>query len=249
MQRKIDLNCDLGEGMVNDEALMPYISSANIACGYHAGNAEIVKRTIDLCVSNKVAIGAHPGFNDRVNFGRVEHQLPLNELIDLVVDQLQLIAKQCASVNAKMHHVKLHGALYNMSAKNAEMSKVIAKAIYEFDPTLVYYGLSGTCMISEAKAIGLKVVNEVFADRTYLSTGMLTPRNRPDALLISTTQSLAQVKKFLHKEAIESVDGAAIFVEADTICLHGDGTHALEFAKSIHTFLVEQQVVIQPPSL
>ncbi len=247
--RTIDLNCDLGEGMTHDAALMPYLSSANIACGYHAGDVETIKRTIDLCLVNNVAIGAHPGFNDKVNFGRVEQQLPLVELVDLILIQLQLVAEQCALANAKMHHVKLHGALYNMSAKNNEISKAIARAIYEFDPALVYYGLSGTCMISEAKEVGLKVANEVFADRTYLSTGMLTPRSRPDALLTSTNQSLAQVRKFIARESIESVDGAAIFVEADTICLHGDGAHALEFAKSIHTFLAEQHVVIQSPRL
>lgn len=247
MKRAIDLNCDLGEGMENDPALMCYISSANIACGYHAGDAETIKRTIDLCLAHNVAIGAHPGFKDKMNFGRIEQQLPFNELIDLIVEQLQLVAKECASVNTKLQHVKLHGALYNMSAKNTEMSRAIAKAIFEFDPTLIYYGLSGTCMINEAKAAGLKVANEVFADRTYLSSGMLTPRSRPDALLTNTNESLAQVKKFLNQEAIESVDGAAVFVQADTICLHGDGAHAVEFAKGIHSFLAEQQIAIQSP--
>jgi 5-oxoprolinase (ATP-hydrolysing) subunit A len=249
MQKSIDLNCDLGEGMATDELLMEYISSANIACGYHAGGAEILNATVDLCVRYSVALGAHPGFNDKVNFGRIEHELSGSQLIELITVQLQLVADACLLARTKMHHVKLHGALYNMSAKNSEMSKLVAKAIYDFDPTLIYYGLSGSCMIEEAMAIGLSVVNEVFADRTYLSSGMLTPRSRPDALISTTEESLDQVKRFMSGLPIQSVDGLPILVKADTICLHGDGIHAVAFAKSINSFLTENQVAIKAPSL
>ncbi|MFM7488493.1 MAG: LamB/YcsF family protein, partial [Cytophagales bacterium] len=145
----VDLNCDMGEGMPNDAAIMSFISSANIACGYHAGAAQIIKDTVALCLRHQVAIGAHPGFDDKPNFGRTNMKLTSKELYDLVTLQLFIVASACRKQSAVMHHVKPHGALYNMATKDEVMSRTIAQAVFDFNPKLIYYGLSGSHMISQ----------------------------------------------------------------------------------------------------
>src|SRR5688572_11720134 len=167
----IDINCDMGEGMANDAAIMPYISSANIACGYHAGDRDTMRQTVELCLKHQVAVGAHPGFDDKKDFGRTPMQLSFKALYDLVSRQLDDLNKICQELNATLHHVKPHGAMYNMAAKDPEMSRTIAQAVFHFNPQLIYYGLSGSWMISEAKKIGLRTAHEVFADRTYQTNG------------------------------------------------------------------------------
>lgn len=190
----IDLNCDMGEGMATDAAIMPYINSANIACGYHAGNADIMLHTITLALQHGVAVGAHPGFDDKANFGRTAQHLSDAALYDLISTQLYLMRTACSRLGAVMRHVKPHGALYNMAAQSEEMSDIIAKAVKETDPTLCLFGLSNSWLIKAAAANGLKTASEVFADRSYQEDGSLTPRNQPGALIESEAVALGQVK-------------------------------------------------------
>lgn len=237
----IDINCDMGEGMLNDAAIMPYISSANIACGYHAGNESIMRHTIDLCLKHSVAIGAHPGFDDKENFGRKPIQLSAEELYHLVYKQLMIMEALCKEKHTRLHHVKLHGALYNMAAKDKSISKITAQAVKDFDPGLLFYGLSGSVMITEARSLGLKTANEVFADRTYQPDGTLTPRTHPQALFEHATDVVRQVEQIVKERGVTTLTGEIIPLNADTICIHGDGDHALEFAKHIHKFLLSME--------
>lgn len=241
----IDLNCDMGEGLSNDALLMPYISSANIACGYHAGDADIMRRTVELAILHKVVIGAHPGFNDKPNFGRIEIKLPASEIYDLVTDQIYLLQKTAADAGTTIHHVKPHGALYNMSARDAALANTIAKAIYDVDPQLIVFGLSGSCSITEAQNLGLKTASEVFADRTYQDNGSLTPRSQPNALIDSDAECIQQVLQMIEHKSVTSVSGKTIPIEAETICLHGDGQQAVSFAAYIYQTLQQKNIGIK----
>ncbi len=236
----MDINCDMGEGTGNEELLMPFINSANIACGYHAGNEATMQQVIDLCLEHNVHIGAHPSFLDRQNFGRTEMHLPASEIYQLVTDQLEMLNNIITKKGGKMHHVKPHGALYNMAAKDAVLAKAIALAVKDFDSSLIYYGLSGSVMITEAADLGLQTANEVFADRTYQPDGTLTPRSLPNALVGNTDDAVKQVVRFVKENKVITVTGEEIHVRADTICIHGDGKHAVEFAKAIYQKLNEK---------
>jgi UPF0271 protein len=229
----IDINCDMGEGLPNDEVLMQYITSANIACGYHAGDESTMKRTLELAVKNKVSAGAHPGFADKANFGRAEMKLPLNEIYDLVVTQVTQLQQLAQSMGTTLRHVKPHGALYNMSAKDPLLANTIAKAVYAINPQLILFGLSGSHSITEATRSGLKTASEVFADRTYQDDGSLTPRTKPGAMIASAEQSLQQVLQMITNKTVSSVTGKQVPITAETICVHGDGEHAVPFARSI----------------
>ena len=228
-----DLNCDMGEGMPHDATIIPYISSVNIACGYHAGDISIMQRTIDLAMQHHVAIGAHPGFADKINFGRAEQQLTNEEYYELVREQLLILQQYINAAGTSMHHVKPHGALYNMSANNNELAAIIAKAVKDHNPSLILYGLSNSCAVKAAEAISLKPASEVFADRTYTSEGNLTPRNNANALIADAAQLTQQVLQMVQQQQVCSVDGKIIPVKAETICIHGDGSHATVFAKLI----------------
>lgn len=231
---KPDINCDMGEGMGNDELIMPFITSANIACGYHAGDAVTMQQTIETCLQHHVAIGAHPSFFDRNNFGRTEMDLPVDDLYELITQQLIIFSEAADSFDQKINHVKPHGALYNMSAKDALIANVIAKAVKEFDESLLLVGLSGSPSITEAKKIGLRTASEVFADRTYQDDGSLTPRSQPNAIIEDTAQVVRQVLQMINRGTVTTVSGKVIPVTAETICIHGDGEQAVEFAKAIH---------------
>jgi len=230
----------MGEGIGNEEQLMPFISSANIACGYHAGDEATMQQVIGLCQKYKVNIGAHPSFLDRENFGRTEMELSLMEAYSIITDQLNILNGIIKRNGAKLHHVKPHGALYNMAAKNTGLAHVIARAVKDFDPSLIYYGLSGSKMITMAKEEGLQTANEVFADRTYQPDGSLTPRSQNNALLADAGDVVKQVLKFVKENKVTTQTGEEIIVLADTICIHGDGKHAVEFAKAIHQQLHEK---------
>lgn len=243
--KTLDLNCDLGEGMPNDEALMPLISSANIACGFHAGNHALMEQTIALCLHHHVAIGAHPGFRDKSNFGRQEISLSDTELYDLIAEQLLLCKQLCKNAGSTLHHVKLHGALYTMAAKDSRMSTIVASVIAEIDPLLIVYGLSGSVTLKEASKKGLATASEVFADRSYQNDGSLTPRSQNNALIEDTQQCLSQVLKMVNDQTVISVSGNEISIQADTLCLHGDGSHALSFAKNIRTMLDQHSINVQ----
>jgi UPF0271 protein len=241
----IDLNCDMGEGFNTDSQIMPFISSANIACGFHAGDEAIMHNTVRLAIQHRVAIGAHPGFADKKNFGRTEIYLPLEEVYALVRTQIMLLQKIASANGAKLHHVKPHGALYNMSAKDPALANVIAKAVFDTDNTLLLYGLSGSYSIHEAKKMGLSTASEVFADRTYQNNGSLTPRSQQNAFITNESASIAQVLQMIQQQTVTSVDDQKVPIVAETLCLHGDGIAAEAFAKAIQMSLQENHITIQ----
>jgi len=234
---EVDINCDMGEGVGNDEAIMPFISSANIACGYHAGDVKTIWQTIELAIKYKIYIGAHPSFHDKKNFGRKEINLSPEEVYELVTQQLLLFNEIAVSADVSMHHIKPHGALYNMSVKDVSIARAIARAVKDFDQKLVLFGLSGSHSISEAKAVGLKTAREAFADRSYQDDGSLTPRSQPGALIGDTGKVVQQVLQMIKQGTVTTVSGKIIPIVAETICIHGDGEHAVEFAKAIHDAL------------
>lgn len=238
----IDLNCDMGEGMANDAELMSFISSANIACGFHAGDEDTMRRTIELALQYNVAIGAHPGFPDRENFGRTEMNFPEEDIVSIVSEQVYQLLDLVFAMGGKLKHVKPQGALYNMSARNYQLAAAIANAVYEIDEQLVLFGLSGSASIQAAKDIGLKTANEVFADRTYQDDGSLTPRKEANALIVNKEDSLQQVLQMVLKKEVTSIHGKTVPISCDTICVHGDGEHAVSFARQINQLLQKNQI-------
>ncbi len=245
MAETIDINCDMGEGVGNEELLMPYITSANIACGYHAGDSVTMLHVLELCNEHGVAAGAHPSFLDRANFGRVERELPVTELYELVIQQL-LIMKETADIaGVTLRHVKPHGALYNLSARDPLVARVIAKAVKNFDSKLHLTGLSGSCSIEQAIEIGLPTISEVYADRTYQDDGTLTARTEPGALITDPAIAAAQVLEMVREGVVTSVTGNKVPIVAESVCLHGDGPHALLFAETIYTTLQQKGITIR----
>lgn len=234
----IDINCDMGEGfgawkMGNDAELMNYVSSVNIACGLHAGDATIMRKTAALALQKNVHVGAHPGYPDLAGFGRRAMQLNAQEVYDICIYQIGAMKATVEALGGKLHHVKPHGALYNTAAKSDELAKAIAEATKAVDEKLILYGLANSFLISEAEKIGLKTAAEAFADRTYQSDGSLTPRSQPNALILSVDEVLIQVRQFVEKQSVTCISGGVIALKVDTICIHGDGEHAVEFAKAI----------------
>lgn len=234
----------MGEGMLNDALIMPFISSANIACGFHAGNAVIMQQTIELALKYNISIGAHPSFPDKENFGRTNMHFSPEDVYSMVKEQIETLAEIAAKNNCKLHHVKPHGALYNMAAKDEELSAAICKAIKEIDALLIVYALSGSKMIDVATAMGLQTRNEVFADRTYQPDGSLTPRSISNALLQTEEAVTKQVLQILLEKSVTTADGKIIPLKADTICIHGDGEHAIEFVKIIYDNLTANNITI-----
>jgi UPF0271 protein len=234
---RIDLNCDMGEGMPNDAALMPYISSANIACGFHAGDEYTMKSTVKLCKDFGVRIGAHPSFPDRANFGRTMMEMSPEEIYKMVREQIQVLHKHASALGEKIHHVKPHGALYNASAKDPAIAKAIAQAVFDEDPNALLFGLSGSYSLAAAEALGLKTAHEVFGDRAYQADGSLVPRNQAHACLDQTEEVINQVNRMVQKGEVQALSGEIIPLRIDTICLHGDGPHALAFAQVIRELL------------
>jgi len=224
---------------------MPFISSANIACGFHAGNETIMQQTIELALQHNVAIGAHPSFPDKENFGRTNMHLSAEQVYAIVKEQIEILAEIAAKNNCKLHHVKPHGALYNMAAKDEELSAAICKAIKETDASPLVYALSGSKLISVAAALGLSTCSEVFSDRTYQPDGSLTPRSMPNALLQTEDAVIKQVLQILLNKNVTTSDGKTIPLKADTICVHGDGAHAVEFVKAIHDTLKANNIILQ----
>jgi UPF0271 protein len=247
LKTSIDLNCDLGEGMGHDADIIPYITSANVSCGVHAGDAETILETIRLCHSHQVAIGAHPSFDDREHFGRREFNLTEIELTALVQRQLHTMQAFGKRLGFPLTHVKPHGALYNLSAKDANTARIIAHAIKANDPSLVLYGLSGSASIKAGRDAGLQVANEVFADRTYQADGSLTPRSQPHALITDLEMAASQVLQIVTEGFVTAVDGSHVPLDADTICIHGDGPNAVAIVKAVHDALVAHGIQLAPP--
>lgn len=244
--KSIDLNCDLGEGYAADAALMPLISSANIACGYHAGNADTMRRTLDLALRHGVAIGAHPGFADKAHFGRRALHLEPAAYYDLVSAQVEILSKAARAAGARLRHVKPHGALYNMAANDPGLAAIIARAVRDFDPNLLLYGLSGSAALTAGAEAGLQTVSEVFADRTYQPDGALTPREQTGALLEDEADCRAQAYDLVVRGVVRATDGTEVSVRAQSICLHGDGAQAVEFARMLRGFLGQFAEIAAP---
>lgn len=244
----VDLNCDLGEGCGNDAELMQLISSANIACGYHAGDNDTMRRTVELAIAGRVAIGAHPGYADRTDFGRRPMSLASEDVHKLIAEQLHALRVVCSDCGVKLHHVKPHGALYNQAATDRGLAAAIAESIARFDRDLAVYGLSGSFLISESESMGLKTVSEVFADRTYRADGTLTPRTGSNALITDRAESLAQVLQMIESGTVTATTGERVPIQADTICIHGDGANAVEFVRAIRNALEMAGVRIESPS-
>ncbi|THD55792.1 5-oxoprolinase subunit PxpA [Enterobacteriaceae bacterium ML5] len=240
----VDLNADLGEGCANDEALLQRVSSANIACGFHAGDALTMQQSVRLAMKYGVAIGAHPSFPDRENFGRSAMQLPPETVYAQVVYQLGALAAITRAEGGKMIHVKPHGMLYNQAATDAVLADAIARAVFDVDPTLRLVGLAGSELIRAGERAGLQTRQEVFADRRYQSNGALVPRSQPDAMIDSDQQALEQTLTMVQQQKVLSLEGVWVPVKADTVCLHGDGEHALTFAMRLREAFDEQGIEI-----
>jgi UPF0271 protein len=226
----IDLNCDLGEGAGHDAELMPLITSANIACGGHAGDHATMINSIDLAAAAGVSIGAHPGLNDRFGMGRRNLPLSPAEAADLIAVQVGELIQLAGLRGVKVAHVKPHGALYLRAARDRSIADAIAEAVRAINPALALYGLAGGELLRAGRARGLRVASEVFADRTYRPDGSLTPRGSADALITDEAEAVAQVLRIVQEGLVRATDGSDMAVVADTVCLHGDGAQALAFA-------------------
>lgn len=249
----IDLNCDMGEAfgnypMPNDDILMDYITSANIACGFHAGDPEVMQHTVTVAVKKGVAIGAHPGLPDLQGFGRRDMKISANEAYQMTLYQIGALSGFVKAAQGKLHHVKAHGALYNMAAKDVGLARAIVQAVHDFDSTLILYALAGSEMVSAAKKIGINTASEVFADRTYQDDGSLTPRTQSNALITDEQLAIEQVLLMVKQQQVISVSKKNIQLKAETLCLHGDGAHAVEFAKMINKKLKDEGITIKAPA-
>ncbi|UXR62932.1 5-oxoprolinase subunit PxpA [Staphylococcus schleiferi] len=247
---KIDLNCDLGESfgnykIGNDQSVIPLITSANIACGFHAGDENVMAETVKLAKQNHVGVGAHPGFPDLQGFGRRNLDMSLKEIFNMVVYQVGALKAFCDIQGVKLNHVKPHGALYQMASRDAEIAKAIASAIYEIDPKLYLMGLSNSILIDEGRKQGLNVASEVFADRRYENDGQLVSRKKEGAVIEDSHEAIEQVLQMVKEGTVKTISGEMIDIKADTICVHGDGAHALEFVKQIRSHLSEENVYIR----
>jgi UPF0271 protein len=249
---QVDLNCDMGESSAlfpydreKDLQLLELVSSVNIACGSYAGDPETMETLVSRAIELNVAVGAHPGYADRPNFGRKYLALSGEEVYNMVFRQCGLLTDMLTAKGIHLHHVKPHGALYNAAAEDAELAAIICRAVADLAPGIQFYGLSGSCMEQAADACGLKFIREVFADRSYQDDGSLTPRNLPGALLEDSGRSLKQALEMVLHECVETLSGKKIWIQADSICLHGDGQHAIEFARSIREGLAHNLVTVK----
>ncbi|UOQ85147.1 5-oxoprolinase subunit PxpA [Gracilibacillus salinarum] len=236
--KKLLLNCDLGESyglyqLGNDKAIIPLVDAVNIACGFHAGDPHVMNQTVLLAKEHDVQIGAHPGFADLQGFGRREMKLSPEEVYDLIIYQVGALKGFTDANDVRLEHVKPHGALYNQACKNKDLAIAIAQAVYDLDPSLTLVGLSGSALIKAGKAKGLKVANEVFADRTYQDDGSLTSRTQPNAVIHDTDKMLKQLETIIHNGTIRTISGIVRHIEADTVCVHGDNDEALQLIQAI----------------
>lgn len=247
MSLSVDLNADLGEGAGHDDELLALVTSANIACGFHAGDATMMRSALLAAKTRGVSVGAHPSFADRENFGRRETKLPGEEIFSLVVYQLGAFAGLAHSLGLRPRHVKPHGALYNMAARDEEIADAIAQAVRAVDPALIVYAPGASALARAAEARELRVAREVFADRNYLPEGSLVPRDHPDALLHDAEAAANRVFGMLRDGKVRAIDGTEIAVQADTICVHGDTPDAVAFVVALRRCLAQTGIVVGPP--
>ena len=249
---QIDLNADVGESFGayrygDDEGVLPCVSSANIACGFHAGDPAVMRRTLQLAERHGIAVGAHPGFPDLPGFGRRDMHISTAELESIVAYQIGALAAVAATEGARLSHVKPHGALYNMSARDAAMADAIARAVSAVDATLVLFGLSGSQLIAAGERAGLRVASEVFADRGYWPDGSLAPRGTPGAIITEVAEVVRRAVGMATGQGVTCVDGTMIRVKAETICIHGDTPGAAALARAVRAALTAAGIDVVSP--
>jgi UPF0271 protein len=249
----IDINCDLGESfgawnMGNDEAIMPHITSANIACGFHAGDPNVMLATVRSAIRHKVALGAHPGLPDLQGFGRREMAMSASDVYALVAYQVGALQGVARSQGACLHHVKTHGALYNMTSRDAKLADAVAQAVRDIDPALVIY-VANANMAQAAKQAGLPVAFEIYADRSYQDDATLTPRSLPHAMIEDVEQAIAQVRHMILVGKVRALSGKEVPIGADTLCIHGDQAGAAQFARQIRLALEADGISVAVPRL
>ncbi len=247
MSLLVDLNADLGEGAGHDDELLALVTSANIACGFHAGDAETMRRSIEAARGRKVAVGAHPSLFDRENFGRKELPVKADEVFDAVVYQLGIFQAIAEAAKVRPNHVKPHGALYNMAVRDANLAEAVTRAIAQVDIRLILFAPQNSALARAGETKGLQIAHEVFADRNYLSDGSLVSRARPDALLDDPEEAATRVVRMLREGKVRSVDGMDVDVRAETICLHGDKPGAVDFARALKSRLEKEGVSVRAP--
>ncbi|WP_062048838.1 LamB/YcsF family protein [Bacillus sp. JCM 19034] len=251
----VDLNSDIGESfgvyqIGNDHELIKAVTSVNIACGYHAGDHNTMAQTVKISAHQGVQIGAHPGYQDVAGFGRRFIQTSLDDIYHMVVYQISALKGFCSLHQTALKHVKPHGALYNEAAINPEVASAIAQAVADCDASLILYGLSGSELVKAGQEKQLKVANEVFADRTYLSDGTLTPRHLGEKAMITNSKlAVAQVLTMIKEQKVKSIEGKWVPIKADTVCIHGDNEDAIRFGKELRRALAVEGVQVVPYSL
>ncbi len=241
---KIDLNADLGEGSASDQQLLTLVSSANIACGFHAGDAQTMLQAVRWAKASGVAIGAHPSFPDRENFGRTAMQLPPETVYAQMIYQIGALKSITESEGERLVHVKPHGMLYNQAAGDPLLAEAIARAVKAVDADLILVGLAGSASIKAAQQLGLRTREEVFADRGYQANGALVPRSQPGAMIEDADRALAQTLAMVQQRQVQSLRGEWVAVNAQTVCLHGDGAHALHFARTLRAAFATNQIAV-----
>jgi UPF0271 protein len=246
MRVLIDINCDLGEGVGIEANIMPYISSANIACAEHAGDERTIQTTIQLAKEFNVAIGAHPSYPDRENFGRVVMPIDLQTLTQSVVKQIYKVSEIAKQENYPIGHIKFHGALYNEAAKNKLLAEELVKTIVKIDSSLLLYGPPASELQNAALHYQLSYCQEGFIDRTYQDDGSLTPRSHLQALITSESKSIQQALQMIRQQTVTTLTGKIIPLPVRTLCIHGDGPNALHFAKALQEALIRENINIQP---
>lgn len=248
---QVDLNCDLGESFGNykigmDDQVIPSITSANVACGYHASDPIVMNQTIRMAKEYGVQVGAHPGFPDLMGFGRRNMNVSPEEAKAYVLYQLGALDAFCKVHGLHMQHVKPHGALYNMAAKDSRLANAICEAIYEYDKNLIVLALSGGELVRSAKNMGLCTALEVFADRAYEEDGSLVDRRKEGAVITDEQIAMERVIRMIKEQKVTTITGKEIAIQADSICVHGDGVKALEFVKKIRARLIEENILLKP---
>jgi UPF0271 protein len=249
--QQIDLNADLGEysgtsGAGHDDAILDVVSSANIACGVHAGDLEVMQRTVDAAASRGVAIGAHPSYADREGFGRREMAVPPTELLQQLISQIEALADCCAKAGARLRYVKPHGALYNVAARDHSVARVVAEAARRVDQSLLLLTLAGSALAREAERVGIVAASEAFADRAYLPDGSLLPRDRPGAVLHDAQDVARRALTMARDGYVTAVDGVRLEVRPDSLCIHGDNPQALAAVKATRVALEAGGLSVAP---
>lgn len=247
---QVDLNSDIGESfgaytIGQDEQILDYITSANIACGYHAGDHNVMHHTVKMAVEKGVGLGAHPGLPDLLGFGRRPMEVDPEDVYNFVVYQVGALQAFAGLYSTSLNHVKPHGALFNMASTDRDLAHAIARAVYDVDSDLILFGLAGSELVQAGQELGLKVAQEVFADRTYQPDGTLTPRTQPNAMIHDSDEAVLRVIRMIKEGKVEAVDGTDVKIQADTICVHGDEPEALLFVQKLRSELLRNGINIR----